>query len=114
MTADMDAYNQSRAYEIYIGTITLMVLASIAVTARLAARKISVANYWWDDYLIALALVRTTRLASSARTTLLNIPRSSTGHCRRALGLALRRDSVAILLLMVDPSNPMISLYTKK
>ena len=57
MSNDMDTYSQSRTSEIYSDTIPLMVLASIAVALRLAARRISVAQLWWDDYLLVLALV---------------------------------------------------------
>lgn len=53
----MDVYHQSKAPEIYGGTISLIVLATIAVVARLAARRVSVANLWWDDLTIVLALV---------------------------------------------------------
>ena len=48
----------SRASEDYGATITLTVLATLAVAARLVARKLSVAKFWWDDLLIVLALVR--------------------------------------------------------
>lgn len=54
----MDVYDQSRTAEVFGGTISLIILASVAVAARLAARKISVAGLWWDDYVIVLALVR--------------------------------------------------------
>lgn len=54
---DMDTFRQSRISEVYGGTISLIVLATIAVGARLVARRISVVNLWWDDYLIVLALV---------------------------------------------------------
>ncbi|KAL8991365.1 MAG: hypothetical protein Q9177_000206 [Variospora cf. flavescens] len=53
----MDVYHQSKAPEIYGGTISLIVLATIAVVARLAARRVSVANLWWDDLTIVLALI---------------------------------------------------------
>ncbi|CAO1604627.1 hypothetical protein XANCAGTX0491_008171 [Xanthoria calcicola] len=54
----MDTYHQSNVSDIYGGTISLIVLAAIAVGARLAARRVSVANLWWDDWTIVLALVR--------------------------------------------------------
>ena len=54
----MDVYYQSRKVELLSGTITLIVLASIAVAARIFARAISVAKFWWDDYVIVLALVK--------------------------------------------------------
>ena len=58
MSIDRGAYYQSRASEVYGITITLEVLATIAVIARLVSRKLSVAKYWWDDLTIVLAWVR--------------------------------------------------------
>ena len=55
---DVNVYYQSREAEIYSGTVTLIVLASLAVGARIVARGLSVAKYWWDDYMIVLTLVR--------------------------------------------------------
>lgn len=55
-----DAYYQTRVPDLYAATITLAVLQTIAVVARFAARKISAAKFWWDDYTILLALVRYT------------------------------------------------------
>ena len=60
MSSDTGIFHQSRVSEVYGGTITLMVLATIAVAARLLARRLSVAKYWWDDPLIVFALVRGT------------------------------------------------------
>lgn len=51
-------YQQSRIGEIYGGTITLTVIATIAVILRLIARKISSASFWWDDWTILIALVK--------------------------------------------------------
>lgn len=58
----MDVYYQSQTLAIYGGTISLIILATIAVAARLAARKISAAKLWWDDLVIVVALVRQTHL----------------------------------------------------
>lgn len=58
MSSNTDIFYQSRVSGIYGGTVPLMVLATIAVAARLVARKLSVAKYWWDDLLVVLALVR--------------------------------------------------------
>ena len=52
------ALNDSKLLLIIVITIILMVLSIIAVILRLAARKVSKVNYWWDDYLAILALVR--------------------------------------------------------
>lgn len=46
----MDAFNQSRTLEVYGGTLSLILLATILVVARLIARKTSAANIWWDDF----------------------------------------------------------------
>lgn len=58
--SNSNAYYQTRVPDLYAATISLAVLQTIAVVARLAARKISAANLWWDDYTILLALVRHT------------------------------------------------------
>lgn len=52
-----DSYYQSRAPGVYGGTITLIIVATIAVVLRLTARRISVANLWWDDWTLVIALV---------------------------------------------------------
>ena len=52
-----DAYYQSRTPAVYGGTITLITVAAIAVVLRLTARKISAANFWWDDWTLVVALV---------------------------------------------------------
>lgn len=57
-SGNSDTYYQTRVPELYAATITLAVLQTIAVVARFAARRISAANFWWDDYTIVLALVR--------------------------------------------------------
>lgn len=46
--------------KVYIGTITTIVPATAAVILRFAARRISHAGFWWDDYMIAIALVSRT------------------------------------------------------
>ena len=52
-----DTYYQSRTSGVYGGTISLILVAAIAVCLRLAARKISAANLWWDDWTLVIALV---------------------------------------------------------
>ena len=47
----------SDAWKVWVGSIVSVVLATIAVAARLAARRISAARFWWDDYTIIMALV---------------------------------------------------------
>ena len=56
------ADHESRASDVYGATISLVVAATFAVALRLIARKISAANYWWDDWTLVLALVRTETL----------------------------------------------------
>ncbi|KAM0805101.1 hypothetical protein BDR22DRAFT_817585 [Usnea florida] len=51
-----DIYYQSRTAGIYGGTITLIIVAAIAVALRLTARSISAANLWWDDWTLVIAL----------------------------------------------------------
>ncbi|KAL8772285.1 MAG: hypothetical protein Q9209_002497 [Squamulea sp. 1 TL-2023] len=53
----MNVYYQSRQPEIYGGTISLIVLATISVAVRLIARQQSAARLWWDDFIIVVALV---------------------------------------------------------
>ena len=62
-----------------------MVLATIVVAVRLAARRSSAAKLWWDDYLIVLALVGMTKFSFSARLLLI-IPSCSIGDCQLVIG----------------------------
>lgn len=52
-----EAYHESRTSDIYGSTITMVVAATIAVALRLYARRLSVAKFWWDDWMLVLALV---------------------------------------------------------
>ncbi len=45
------------AWKVWVGSIVAVVLSTVAVTARLVARRLSAAKFWWDDYFILLALV---------------------------------------------------------
>lgn len=54
-----EAHYESRSSAVYGGTISLLVAATFAVALRLLARGISAAKYWWDDWILVLALVRT-------------------------------------------------------
>lgn len=49
--------DESRVWRVYVGSIVSVVLATIAVFLRMAARRMSGVGYWWDDYTIAAALV---------------------------------------------------------
>lgn len=49
--------DESRVWRVLVGSIVSVVLASIAVTLRMIARKMSGVGYWWDDYTILAALV---------------------------------------------------------
>ena len=60
----MTLYDESRTSQIYGGTISLILLATILVVARLYARKASAANLWWDDFVIVVALVSENQSAS--------------------------------------------------
>ena len=62
---------QSRAGEVYGATITLTIVASLAVTLRFVSRKISQAPYWWDDWAIVAALVSARWLRLFERTILI-------------------------------------------
>lgn len=52
-----NAYNQTRVPDLYAATIALAIIQTLTVIARFAARRISAAHIWWDDYTIVLALV---------------------------------------------------------
>lgn len=54
-----EAYYESRTSDLYGGTIALVGAATIAVALRIVARRISAAKFWWDDWNLVLALVRT-------------------------------------------------------
>ena len=54
-----EVYQQSRAANVYGGTISLVALATFAVALRLFVRSTTKAKFWWDDYILVLALVRT-------------------------------------------------------
>lgn len=60
----MGVYYESRQSEIYGGTISLIVLATLSVVVRLLARQRSAAKLWWDDSIIVIALVRKQASAS--------------------------------------------------
>ena len=50
-------YDQSRVQEVYGWTISLIVLATFLVIARIIARRHSAVKLWWDDVAIVVALV---------------------------------------------------------
>lgn len=52
-----EAYHDSRTAQVYGATIGLVVAATFAVALRLVARRFSAAKYWWDDWMLVLALV---------------------------------------------------------
>ena len=53
----MSSYYQSRTSELYGVTISLTVIATFLVIARLIARNMSAAKLWWDDLVLVAALV---------------------------------------------------------
>ena len=53
-----EAYDQSRIPNVYGGTIPLVIVATFAVALRLFVRSTTKAKFWWDDWILALALVR--------------------------------------------------------
>ncbi|KAI9654717.1 MAG: hypothetical protein M1831_005304 [Alyxoria varia] len=52
-----DVNNQNRDAELYGSSITLLVLATVAVIVRFIARRISHNDLWWDDWTILAAFV---------------------------------------------------------
>ncbi|KAJ5769392.1 hypothetical protein N7520_003951 [Penicillium odoratum] len=51
-------------WHIYVGTLTTIVPATLAVILRFLARHVSDAGFWWDDYTIAMSLVVSWVIAS--------------------------------------------------
>ncbi|MCJ1447848.1 MAG: hypothetical protein MMC23_008360 [Stictis urceolatum] len=49
-------HTQSRQPTLYAATISTGVIAALAVSLRLLARRLSKAKFWYDDYLIVLSL----------------------------------------------------------
>ena len=49
--------DDSVAWKVWLGSVVSVGLATVAVAARLSARKISAAPFWWDDYTIVISLV---------------------------------------------------------
>lgn len=47
-----------QGWKIYVGTLTTIVPATLAVGARFLARWIGDIHYWWDDWMVLIALVR--------------------------------------------------------
>lgn len=47
-----------QGWKIYVGTLTTIVPATLAVGARFLARWIGGIHYWWDDWMVLIALVR--------------------------------------------------------
>lgn len=92
-SSNSNAYHQTRVPDLYAATITLAVLQTIAVVARFAARKISAANFWWDDYTIVLALVRPTTSFLQSSPETISTAYSSSGPEFRALRLLLGSNS---------------------
>ncbi len=98
MSSDTEIFHQSRVPEVYGGTITLTVLATLAVAARLVARRLSVAKYWWDDLLIVFALVRRTVRQYRRESPLLIILRFWSGASVPLLGSQLSLAAMAAIL----------------
>ena len=72
--------NEDIAWKVWVGSIVGVVISTIAVTARVIARRLSAAHFWWDDWLIIAALVGMTIsvILSSGETD--SLPGSTMGH----------------------------------
>ncbi|RAO66601.1 uncharacterized protein BHQ10_002613 [Talaromyces amestolkiae] len=46
-----------QGWKIYVGTLTTIVPATLAVGARFLARWIGGIRYWWDDWMVLIALI---------------------------------------------------------
>lgn len=49
--------DENIAWKVWVGSIVGVVLSTVAVIARVIARRLSAAEFWWDDLFIVLALV---------------------------------------------------------
>lgn len=49
--------DNSLAWKVWLGSSVSVLAATVAVAARLLARKISAAPFWWDDWTIMVSLV---------------------------------------------------------
>ena len=58
MESTQSPYGDDITWHIYVGTIATIIPATLAVILRFIARRVSGAGLWWDDYTIAIALVR--------------------------------------------------------
>ena len=76
--------DDSLAWKVWLGSVVSVALATIAVAARLAARRTSAAPFWWDDYTILASLVSMTltwRLPDwSIHERLTLLPGGAMGH----------------------------------
>lgn len=49
--------DENIAWKVWVGSIVGVVLSTVAVIARIVARRLSAAEFWWDDFFIVFALV---------------------------------------------------------
>ena len=56
MASQADA-GQKEAARFQVATAVLCSLATVVVFLRLLSRKVSAANFWWDDVFIIIAIV---------------------------------------------------------
>lgn len=61
--------DDSVAWKVWLGSIISVVAATIAVAARLLARKVSAAPFWWDDWTIMASLVSTAWTLNPSNST---------------------------------------------
>ena len=54
----IDAYYETRLPSVLSATIIPIVFATIFVGLRYVARRLSAADFWWDDWLLIPAIVR--------------------------------------------------------
>ena len=60
--------DDSMAWKVWLGSVISVVAATLAVAARLFARKISAAPFWWDDWTIMASLVSTELTSTPIRS----------------------------------------------
>ena len=82
-------YYQTPSSDHFAATLTLAFMQTIAIGARLAARKLSATNLWWDDDIIVLALGREDHLPLGAFETQCLCSQSITGPRLWAVHLLL-------------------------
>ncbi len=93
--------DDSLAWKVWLGSIVSVVAATIAVGARLLARRISAAPFWWDDWTIMASLVSMALISSPLRSVyvIVEISHFFTRRCNGAWGFL---DGSSLWIIIMD------------